>query len=53
MSNISMTLCNLSIVLMGLALIIYPILMVRFYRYIEGGNKNDRKRTDDEKNRTL
>ena len=53
MSNISITLCNLSIVLMGLALIIYPILMVRFHRYIEGENKNDRKRTDDKKNRTL
>lgn len=40
MSNISITLCNLSIVLMGLSLIIYPIILVRFYRYIEGENKN-------------
>ena len=44
MSDLSMALCNLSIVLMGLSLIIYPILIFRFYRYIKGENKNDRTR---------
>lgn len=44
MNNISIALCNLSIVLMGLSLIIYPILIFRFYRYIKGENKNDRTR---------
>ena len=40
MSNISIILLNLSIVLMGLSLFIYPIVLFRFYRYIEGENKN-------------